>query len=259
VLQEIDSGLDPTVEKARKVREAEQAKHHAEANSVATAIERFLAEYVSTLRRSTRVHWTSALRRYFIPECGSILLADFNDEDVTAVLALVMTEGGHDGKGSKAMARSLFGILKSFQKWCFDPYKHKGGKKLISKPFMYMLKEPAKANKRERVLSDQEIRAMWHAAGEIGYPYSAATKMLLLTGQRRTEVSAMPIAEVDRKARLWSMPDLPFGLTLIRASGIVRLRYPVKPLSNRAPNVTQLSAGPDTGRRTGHLSSARAL
>jgi integrase len=68
---------------------------------------------------------------------------------------------------------------------------------------MYMLKEPAKANKRERVLSDQEIRAMWHAAGEIGYPYSAATKM---TGQRRTEVSAMPIAEVDRKARLWSMP-----------------------------------------------------
>jgi hypothetical protein len=39
-----------------------------------------------------------------------------------------------------------------------------------------------------------------------------------------------------------------------RASGIVLLRYPVKTQSNRAPNVTQLSANQGTSRRTGHSS-----
>ena len=34
----------------------------------------------------------------------------------------------------------------------------------------------------------------------------------------------------------------PFRAHSFRASGIVRLQYPVKVLSNRAPNVTQLSA-----------------
>jgi hypothetical protein len=44
--------------------------------------------------------------------------------------------------------------------------------------------------------------------------------------------------------------------SLFRASGIVRLPYSVKTLSNRAPNVTQLSADPDSARRTGRSSFA---
>ena len=50
----------------------------------------------------------------------------------------------------------------------------------------------------------------------------------------------------------------PFRAHSFRACGIVRLRAPVKTLSNSAPNVTQLSTGLDIARCTGRSSSALA-
>ena len=46
----------------------------------------------------------------------------------------------------------------------------------------------ASETRRERVLNDDEIAAIWQAAGEIGYPFGHAVQMLILTGARREEI-----------------------------------------------------------------------
>jgi integrase len=59
---------------------------------------------------------------------------------------------------------------------------------------------------RERTLFDAELRAVWHAAGSMGYPYGAIFRMLILTGQREREVGDMRWSEVDFEKNLWTIP-----------------------------------------------------
>jgi integrase len=55
---------------------------------------------------------------------------------------------------------------------------------------------------RDRVLTDDELRAIWRAAAQMGR-YGAAIQMLMLTGQRRLEVAEMPWIEVQ--GDLWTI------------------------------------------------------
>jgi len=64
---------------------------------------------------------------------------------------------------------------------------------------------PAKPKARDRVLSDEEIKAFWQAASELNWPFSSVFKVLLLTGQRREEVAGMRWREVDLDAGEWTI------------------------------------------------------
>ena len=44
---------------------------------------------------------------------------------------------------------------------------------------------------RTRVLTDDELRLVWHRADEVGYPYGTIVKLLILTGQRRGEIAGL--------------------------------------------------------------------
>jgi integrase len=59
-----------------------------------------------------------------------------------------------------------------------------------------MSRVPPEDRKRERVLTDAEITAVWRAAGDAGV-YGAVIKMLLLTGQRRAKVLRMKWSDVS--------------------------------------------------------------
>jgi integrase len=65
---------------------------------------------------------------------------------------------------------------------------------------------PTKECARDRVLSDNEIERLVCAAKADGYPFGAIYLVLLLTGQRRGEVSAMRWSEIDLQRRLWTIP-----------------------------------------------------
>ena len=52
---------------------------------------------------------------------------------------------------------------------------------------------------RERVLSNDELRAIWNAAGND--TYGVIIKLLILTGQRRSEIAELRWAEVDLERR----------------------------------------------------------
>jgi integrase len=59
-------------------------------------------------------------------------------------------------------------------------------------------------NTRDRVLGDSEIRAIWHA--DLSYPTQPLLRMMLLTGQRKSEVANARWNEFDLDKRLWIIP-----------------------------------------------------
>lgn len=58
---------------------------------------------------------------------------------------------------------------------------------------------------RERVLSDDELGAIWSATVNPG-DHNAIVRLLMLTGQRREEVAAARWTEIDTKSALWRIP-----------------------------------------------------
>lgn len=63
---------------------------------------------------------------------------------------------------------------------------------------------PAKTNERDRILSDDEIVAVWKATARMPLPYMQMYRMFILTGQRRAEVSSMCWGEID--GDVWVIP-----------------------------------------------------
>ena len=82
-------------------------------------------------------------------------------------------------------------------------------------------------NSRERVLSDDELRAVWECAG--AGDYGAIVRLLILTGQRREEVGGLR----------WSELDLPKGLWRIGAERAKNGRAHEVPLSTAAIGILQ--------------------
>ena len=53
-------------------------------------------------------------------------------------------------------------------------------------------------------MTDDELRLVWQAADKIGFPFGPIVQLLILTGQRRGEVTGMQWGELQ--AGLWTLP-----------------------------------------------------
>ena len=59
---------------------------------------------------------------------------------------------------------------------------------------------------RDRVLTDDELRALWRATERLGYPYGPLYRLLLLTGLRLGEVCGASWPEFDIARKEWTIP-----------------------------------------------------
>jgi integrase len=67
------------------------------------------------------------------------------------------------------------------------------------------LKEPSKNVRRDHVVELDDLALIWKAADTMGYAYGHIIKLLILTGQRRDEVSGMRWDELDLKNNTWTI------------------------------------------------------
>jgi integrase len=59
---------------------------------------------------------------------------------------------------------------------------------------------------RTRVLTDAELKGLWITSEQLGYPYGPLVRLLMLTGQRKSEVAEAQWSEFDLAKREWSIP-----------------------------------------------------
>jgi integrase len=104
--------------------------------------------------------------------------------------------------GRPAMARKVHAYLTKLFNWAIARGTLETSPCTAVKPAALIGRQEA----RQRVLNDAEIRALWEAAGTLGYPHAQFIKMLLLCGQRLRETANAQWQEFNLDAGLWTIP-----------------------------------------------------
>jgi integrase len=187
-----ERGIDPA-EQQRKAKIEEQRRRQAMFKAV---VEAWLAS--DEVKKTRTAHSVAReMRAEFVAIWGDWPLTDVTAADVAAVIrAKAATAPGQ--------ARNLLGHLKRFFGWA--QAQHSYG--LEASPVVALKPERLVGKKaiRKRVLSDDELRALWQATDAIDYPFGPLVRLLMLTGQRRSDVSKARWREFDLGKRLWSIP-----------------------------------------------------
>jgi integrase len=145
-------------------------------------------------RKSTATQAAATLANHFTSKWASRDVREIKRADVLAILDQMMRN-----KQPGAAIRSL-AVIRKFFNWCVE-------RGLIEQSPSAGMKSPAPHRSRDRVLDDDELAAIFKAARDIGYPFGAIVQLLILTAQRRNEVSDMTWKEIDFYKATWSIPS----------------------------------------------------
>ncbi|MEJ0096222.1 MAG: tyrosine-type recombinase/integrase [Methylocella sp.] len=182
--EDIRQGIDPKVKEADRLRQEARRR----ADTFASAFDAFAEDHLSTLRTGDVVK--KAVRKHAYPLWAERPISEIKRADVNELIRSLR-------KDAPIGANRVLAYLKKFFSWAVD-------EELIEASPAAAIKKPSKENKRDRVLTEVEIRAIWQACGELSV-FGRAFKLMLLTGQRRAEVGGMTWTEIDRKQRLWTL------------------------------------------------------
>lgn len=153
-------------------------------------------EYIDKYVKQTNRTWKEIERIFIkdiVPVLGSKLIQDVTKHDIISLIDRVVE------RGSKTMANRTLANVRRFFNWCIE-------RALIETSPAEKLSKPTAEKSRDRVLSESEIIEIWNACESEGYPYGTLVQILLLTGQRRNEVSKMQWHEVDFDRNIWTLP-----------------------------------------------------
>ena len=95
------------------------------------------------------------------------------------------------------LANRTLAVLSVFFRWC-------SARDVIESSPCVGVPRPAPEVARDRVLSESEIRDLWKACDTLGGTIGPFVKVLLLTGQRRSEVAGMQLSEIE--GDVWVLP-----------------------------------------------------
>lgn len=180
----IASGIDP--------REERRQQQMAEADpTVSTAVERFLDQYAS--KNASGDETARILRSEFVPSWKGKTLSQINRSDVVRCLDKIRD------RGSPIMANRALAAVRKMFNW------HVGRAELEASPCKG-LAAPAQERSRDRVLSDEELVKVLTSARNRNDVYGQIVELLILTGQRRSEVSELPWDELDLDNAVWNIP-----------------------------------------------------
>ena len=160
---------------------AATAEAQANRQTLGQLVSAYLASREGSLRASSRAanklylqqHWRSLHTRF---------AEDVSRRDVVAVLDEIERDRG---KVAADRARSA---LSGFFMWCID-------RGHVSATPVVHLRSRNTNRSRERVLCERELREVWRACGDDDY--GRIIKLLILTGQRKSEISGLTWIEVN--------------------------------------------------------------
>lgn len=192
----VDTGVDPFEADAAsdKARERERVANLERAFEIVA--DNWLASYKldrhGKPRRQSSINIATTVARHLKTQFGQRRIDELGRADIIAALdAIAPTK--------VAMRSSVFSYGRILWKWAF-------ARELVDTIPFAALSAPAKPASRDVILSDEQLPIIWRASRKVEYPFGPAFRILLLTGQRRSEVFGMRWEELDKKTATWTIP-----------------------------------------------------
>ncbi len=230
--RELEQGLDPIEQRDARLKAQRAAREErAGAGTIADLVKQFVHRRLCGERWDEAIgHWTrdeksrtkprkdpynaalllgyrlpSAIRRPIKrrkqrPTFISVL-GHLKGQEVTKRQIVKLLDDTVD-RGAPVGANRVYSLLKQFFTWA-------AAKDLIPASPMAGVERPGGEElSRTRVLSEDEIRVFWSKIDETGIREQArlALKLLLLTGQRRNELTRASWSHFDLDKKLWTIP-----------------------------------------------------
>jgi hypothetical protein len=128
------------------------------------------------------------LERLVYPSLGSRQIDDIRRSDVARLLDRIADENG------PRMADTTLAFIRRIMNW------HASRSDDFRSPIVRgMARTKPSQRRRQRILSDEELKAIWRAAEAQRSPFGRLVQFLLLTATRRTEAAGMDLSEVIRQ------------------------------------------------------------
>jgi integrase len=194
ILGAVAKGGDPLSERRKAKR--------AESDTLGAIVEEYLSREGSRLR--TIGERRAALQRLVLPKLGARQIGSITRTDIVRLLDSIADMSG------APMADHVLAYLRRVMTW------HASRSDDFRSPIVRgMARTRPSQRRRQRVLSDDEIRAVWRAAEASPGAFGYLVQFLLLTATRRTEAAAMRRSEVVGKD--WIIPQERYktGLELV--------------------------------------------
>lgn len=171
-------------------REARRQKREAAKHTVGSALKLYGADAEKRMKPSSLANLRTHINTHWKPlhdmALSSVARAD--------VAGLVREVAGKSGEQAAIRARRN---LSSFYGWCI-------AEGMCEINPVAGTRAPADEVRRERVLSDDELRALWRACGDDDF--GRILRLLILTGTRRDEVADMRWGEILLGKDVWLIP-----------------------------------------------------
>ena len=161
--------------------------------TVAAVANNWLVRYVDRNKLRSAGELRRQIEKYILPVWGDRPFVDIKRSDIALLLDAV------EDKHGPAMADAILSTLRGMANWFAardDNY---------NAPFVRnMRRTPPQDRRRDRTLTDAEIRQIWKAAAANGQ-YGAIVQLLLLTAQRYKKVATLCWSDVDEHTGIWTL------------------------------------------------------
>jgi integrase len=155
------------------------------------AYDEYKTDVIDHKKQKTQVEYTRLLIKYFIPKIGRKRLAELTYEYIMECI-----KGASKSESDHALA-----VCRAFLRWC------------LRSPRRYVTSSPLEGvqikatKKRKRVLTPDEVKAVWAAAERQAYPHGTIVQLLAVTGQRRGEIASLRWPLDQSEGRIIMLPD----------------------------------------------------
>lgn len=140
--------------------------------------------------------WRRMVERTFrlhaVPSLGTKALPLITRADISELLDRIPSE-------QQALRRNTFAVLRRLFRWAV-------GRGDLERSPLEGMETPAAVKARDRVLDDHELRRVWLASAGAGKLFGPIVRLLIITGQRREEVTGLSWNEINRENRTWTLP-----------------------------------------------------
>jgi integrase len=175
-LGDVAKGSDPAAAK----REARERK----SETVRACVERYIRTWQKP-RNRTAHEVESLLNRLLVNRIGGRDIRELSARELSRLL--------------KGVNRNGLGKVRHFFGWCVR-------QNLLDVSPAAALQSDDPVVRRERVLSDDELRAFLASLPDMGEPWASVYELIALTAQRRSEVAEAKRREFDLDAGTWTIP-----------------------------------------------------